>query len=202
MYIFDELADKWQQVRGYLGQAYITFKANHPLLTSLTNPRLRVDQAQTSFFEGKQFRTFIEYSIPAGETRVIRVTSPVNFVLLGQTLECDEGFCRMVAVAGGGTPGGSFSDALPIIGKNRMTERPLPYYAAQITVHTGGTHVDGTPVEILRVKTANATAQQSSVGGGVNDERGLPPGVYYIRLNNPGSGPASGVYSFFWEERQ
>ncbi len=38
--------------------------------------------------------------------------------------------------------------ALPIIGKNRMTERPLPYYAATTTIATGGTHTGGIEVEV------------------------------------------------------
>ena len=105
--------------------------------------RVRVDVAQTSFFEGREFRSFIELSIAQGATQVVKVVSPVDFVLFQQSLTVDAGGIRFAAVTGG-TEGGSFSTSLPVIGKNRMTDRPLPYYDAQLTMATGGTHSGGT----------------------------------------------------------
>lgn len=162
-------------------------------------PRLRVDAAQTSFFEGREFRSYIELNIPAGSTTVVRFTAPQDFILHNQTLMLDDGFVRMSA-ATGGAEGGSWS-ALPVIGKNRMASRPTPLYAAVCSLSTGGTHTGGTEVEVIRLKTSGATGQAQSVGA-VSAERGLPAGVYYIRFQNLGSGATTGVYSLFWEEVQ
>lgn len=166
-----------------------------------SRPRLRVDIGQTSFFEGREFRTFYEYSIAAGATVVFKFVSPVNFILNRQELNIDDGKVRLSVVATGGTEGGTFSTALPVIGRNRMSERPTPNYASQVTVSTGGTHTGGTEVEVIRLVTSNATAQQISVGSSVSDERGLPAGTYYVRINNFGSGAATGTYNISWEER-
>lgn len=166
-----------------------------------SRPRLRVDIGQTSFFEGREFRTFFEFNIASGATAVLKYVSTVNFVLSRQELNLDDGKIRLSVVASGGTEGGTFSTALPIIGRNRMSERPTPNYASQVAVSTGGTHTGGIEVEVIRLVTSNATAQQISVGSSVSDERGLPAGTYYVRLNNFGSGDATGTYNISWEER-
>lgn len=200
-YLFEPVSKLFEAWRGKLGRAFVTFDSSDPLVTSETKPRLRVDVAETSFFEGREFRTFLELNIVAGATQVVRFTATKNFILHEQSLSIESGSVRMSAVAGDGSPGGTFNVALPVIGKNRMTERPLPYYEATTTVATGGTHTGGTEVEVMRLSTSNATAQQSSVGATVASERGLPAGTYYIRLANLGSGSVVGVYNLFWEER-
>lgn len=163
------------------------------------NARLRVDVAQTGFFTGKEFRSFYEFSIPTGESRVIKFTSPIDFILFSQSLTVDAGGIKYTAETGG-TDGGTFT-VLPVVGKNRMPTRPLPYYVAQATIGVGGTVTGTTVVDVARVVTSSATSQQVTVGGQQSDERGLPAGSYYIRLANMSNGTSTGVYSLFWEER-
>lgn len=160
--------------------------------------RLRVDVAQTGFFLGTEFRSFYEFSIPTGQSHVIKFTSPVNFILFQQNLTVDAGGIKYTAEIGG-TEGGTFT-ALPVVGKNRMSVRPQPYYAAQATIGYGGTATGTTVVDLARIVTSGATAQQVTVGG-TSDERGLPAGTYYVRLTNLSNSTATGVYSLFWEER-
>lgn len=160
--------------------------------------RIRVDTGQTGFFAGREFRSFYEFSIATGQSVVIKFTSPVDFVLFQQNLTVDAGSIKYTAEITG-TDGGSFT-ALPVIGKNRMAERPQPYYTALATIGQGGTFSGGTIVDVARVVTSGATAQQITVGL-TSDERGLPAGDYYIRLSSFGNGTATGVYSLFWEER-
>lgn len=162
--------------------------------------RLRVDQGQTGFFEGREFRSFIELNIAAGNNIVLKFVSPVDFILFEQRLVIDAGSCKLTASTGG-TEGGTFSTSLPIIGKNRMASRPTPFYTAQATIVTGGTYTGGTAVEVVRVVAANATAQQQSVGSGQDSSRGLPAGTYYLKFENFGSGSVTGVYSLAFEER-
>lgn len=71
--------------------------------------RVKVDMAQTSFFEGREFRMFKELNIPTSGTYVIRATVPVNTILMSARLELDLGNVR-VGTYVGGTPGGVFTD--------------------------------------------------------------------------------------------
>lgn len=164
--------------------------------------RIRVDQAQTGFFEGREFRTFAEFDIPSGQSLVLRFASSVDFILFSQNLSVDQGAIRLTAIVNG-VSGGTWA-ALPVIGKNRMTSRRLyegGYYQSKATLESGGTMTGGAVVEVVRVVADNSTAQQSTVGGSVADERGLPAGTYHLRLENISNGAAKGVYSLFWEER-
>lgn len=163
-------------------------------------PRLRVDAAQTGFFEGREFRSYYEISLAAGTSVYLRFTANCEFILFEQTLTMTEGRVK-VTVSTAGTPAGTYNTELPIIGKNRMLERLQPYYEAQNTIATGGTHSGGTVLEVFYVYASTATAQQSTVGGGVSDERGIPEGTYYIKLENMGAGAATGIYNLWWEER-
>ncbi|MNF90618.1 hypothetical protein D3C84_731880 [compost metagenome] len=130
----------------------------------------------------------------------MRFTVPINVILFEQGVEIDAGSIRIVN-ASGGTPGGTFSETLPIIGKNNMTTRPAPFYTPQVTIHGGGTHTGGFVFDTHRAVAANATAQQSTVGNIVGDERGVAPNTYYVRYENFGSGTATGTLWFFFEER-
>lgn len=168
--------------------------------------RFRVDVGQTGFFIGREFRTFREISIVAGATLVMRITVPVNTILQHVGLVLDAGSIKLRTVAGG-TPSGTFNDQLPIIPKNNMTggvfpAPPLPLYAAQNTVTSGGTGLTGgTDIDVLRLVVAGASGQASTVGGNQDDARGVGPGTYYWVFNNFGNGTATGVFSSFWEER-
>lgn len=162
--------------------------------------RLRVDTGQTGFFEGREFRTFYELNIATGTSVYIRFTSPIDFIIFEQSLTLDSGSVRFTALTGS-TPGGTYSNVLPVVGKNRMVTRKAPFYLSQITISSGGTATGGTIVELFRVTAANATAQQQTVLGAASTERGLPAGTYYLRLENIGNSAATGVYTLIWEER-
>lgn len=176
----------------------------HALLTGTRNGtrRLRVDAAQTGFWEGREFRSFWEFSIPSGATQTLRFSSPVNFVLFEQALLVDSGSIRL-AVRSGSTSTGAYDTSVPIIGKNRMTSRPKPYYANQATFMTGATasFSGGDVVDVARLVASQATSGQQSVGGSDKDERGLPAGAYHLSFTNFGNSTATGLYKLFWEER-
>lgn len=181
---------------------FSTVDLPHDLYTSTEEGfrRLRVDVGQTGFFEGREFRTFKEFSIGAASTLVLKIVVPINAILFEQGVEIDAGSIRIVNVSGG-TAGGTFSETLPVIGKNNMTTRPAPLYTPQIVFTAGGTHTGGFVFDTHRAVAANATAQQSTVGNIVGDERGVAANTYYVRYENIGSGTATGTLWFFWEER-
>lgn len=168
--------------------------------------RIRVDSAQTGFFEGREFRTFKEINIASGDTLVVQINAGVNTILLGVKLVLDAGSIKLRTVAGG-TLSGTFNDSLPIIPKNTMTgglfpAPPEPLYVSQNTISSGGTALSGgIDIDVLRVVSANANAQAQSVGQSENDMRGVGAGTYYWVFENFGNGAATGVFSAFWEEQ-
>lgn len=169
-----------------------------------TKQRLRVDPGQTGFFTGQMFRTYLETVIPtAGPAVSFRFTSPIDFILWEQTLTLTQGALRF-EVFTGATPSGSWT-TLPVIGVNRMSERPTPLYTPQVTVETGGSFTGGTPVDLMLIRTSAANNQAANVGGD-SSERGLPAGTYYGRFSTLTGGltvndAAQMVYTLRWEER-
>jgi hypothetical protein len=163
-----------------------------------TNPRLRVDVGEPSFFDGRQFRTFHEFNMILAAVQVIKIVVPVNVILYGLVVAIATGEIRVETVAAG-TEGGSFATPLPIFPRNTMTERPTPLYVPLVTMTTGGTLAGGTLLDALIVKTAGNTNFSSSVGAAVGDERGVGPGTYYFRLTAVEA--TRGILRARWEER-
>lgn len=179
------------------------------LLTDNAGPsmRVRVDPGQTGFFAGRMFRSFTEQVIPvAGPTVQFRFVSPVDFILWAQTLTLTQGALRL-QVYTGATDSGGWTTQLPIIGVNRMNERPTPLYAAQVTIQTGGDFTGGTLVDEMIVKCSTNQGNQSSQNaGGETTERGLGAGTFFGRFSTLTGGvvPADAaqmLYTLYWEER-
>lgn len=171
--------------------------------------RLRVDQGETGFFAGKMFRSFFNGVIPkaAGSSIRFRFTSPIDFILWVQELDLTQGALQL-EVFTGVTPSGTWV-SVPVIGVNRMAQRPLPYYVPQVTIDTsvGGTgdFTGGTRVDFLQNRTASTNGTASNVGVQFS-ERGLPAGAYYGRLQTlagglPVNDDSQFVYRLQWEER-
>jgi len=160
--------------------------------------RLKVDVGQTGFFAGREFRTFYEFSIPSGQTRVIKVISNVDTILqtFGAELELAE---LRIELRVGGTEGGSFGTSLPVLKTNVMTTSSN--YTSQITMSTGGTHTGGVVVDVLTLfsganpnKAAASTATEAS-------PQGFSEGTFYIVLTNTDGNDAIGIFRARWEER-
>lgn len=170
------------------------------LLSGSTKQRIRVDVGEPAFFEGRQFRTYREFSIAAGATLTLRFVTPINVILLSQGLEIDAGSLRIQNLVGG-TPGGTFAEVLPIIPQNTMSERPTPLYTPQMVITAGGTITGATVLDNHRAVAATATAQQTTVGSTVGDSRGIGANTYYVTYQNFGGGVATGTLFYRWEER-
>lgn len=170
------------------------------LLTGTTRQRFRVDVGEAGFFEGRQFRVFREFAIATGTTLTLRFIVPINVILLVQGVELDDGSLRITNQTGG-TPGGTFSETITPVPKNTMTERPAPIYTPVVGVTAGGTITGATVLDVHRIVAATATAQQSTVGNIVGDDRGIGAGTYYVTYQNIGSGTATGTLYFIYEER-
>jgi|GEM_PF-1200539 len=166
--------------------------------------RLRVDPGQTGFFAGRFFRSYIEALIPvAGPSVQFRFTSPVDFILWSQVMELTQGALEL-RIYSGATSSGTWTQR-PVIGVNRMAERPQPLYAAQATLETGGNFTGGTEVDLIKVRTSSANNSAQNVGL-TSSERGLPAGVFHGRFATLAGGltvndAAQLLYSLQWEER-
>lgn len=164
--------------------------------------RVKVDMAQTSFWRGREYRTFSELSIPALSTWIIKVVVPINVVLEGMTVDIDDGWLRLATVAGG-VEGGAWVAVPTIFNCNNMTVGPdreaivLP----QVGISSGGTLTGGLEIDVVRLRTANASGAASTIGGHAGDERGVAPGTYYFKFQNLGNATIQGVFHVRWEER-
>lgn len=157
--------------------------------------RLRVDVGQTGFWEGREFRFDLEISAPI----VVKLSSPVDFILQSQSLESRDGLATFTAYrAADGVPSGSFvADGIVNSPNNSMSD--TPDYTQQTVITAGGSFVpnEGAKArEIIKVKAATATAQRQTVGGNAIQERGLPPGDYYLMFTG-----TDASYRLVYEER-
>jgi hypothetical protein len=173
-----------------------------------SNPRFRVDVGQTGFFDRRMWALNYEFASAnpiAATPLVFRLIIPTNFIIHAHALSVDQGGMTLRTYAAAqGTPGGTFSTTYAPVSENSMTESAA--YTFQSTIASGGTFTPTAgqlPLTPLRVRTANATAQQSSVGGESVSEKGRPAGTYYAVLSRMTgvSGDCTGVYSLVIEER-
>ena len=160
--------------------------------------RIRVDVGQTGFFAGREARTFYEFSIPTGTSKVIKVISPTDTILQSFSVETFLAEIRTELVIGG-TEGGSFSAALPIFKTNTMADSSD--YAPQVTMNVGGTHSGGTVVDLL-VSISGPNKNKALSSSATEDSpQGFAAGTFYIRLINTDGATATGIFRARWEER-
>ena len=168
--------------------------------------RVQVDVGSTGFSLGQEYRFFFELDIPVGESRWVRVTAPINFILRAQNAAVDDGALRFRAWRDATDVGPWAAPASPTSGwfnRNSVAQDKFGY-VGQIVVEIGGDGAaleDGTVSEIARIKSAGSTAHQATVSGSAGGERGVPAGTYYLQLENTGTGSLTGVYGFIIEER-
>ena len=160
--------------------------------------RLRVDAGNTGFFAGREARTFYQFSIPNGQSQVIKVVSLTDTIVQNLILELDLASVRLELVVGG-TEGGTFATPLPIFKTNTMST--ASDYVPQVTMNRGGTHTGGTVVDVL---TAISGANENkSVSQTATEDlpQGFAAGTFYIRLINTDGATATGIFRARWEER-
>jgi hypothetical protein len=159
-------------------------------------PRLRVDTAQTSFLEGRQFRVFHEFNIASGATLVGRFITTQDVVVLRRHITVVQGNLRYV-LNSGGTPTGTFTSKT-VFPVNSMASRPSPAYTSTTLATIGGTALTGgTDLDAVLLETGSSQAVSVQ---NIADEVGLPAGTYYVAITNTGGTALRGVYQVVWEE--
>lgn len=162
-----------------------------------------IDASHAAFYDGREFRTFFDFSLTDGQTKVLKVVAPINFMLHLQGFAVDQGDLLFEAAIDG-TESGTFNTTLLNFGTNRTNERPeiTPglFYTSVANISTGGLHSGGIVTERVRLKATNSPANRNTVGNTVNDSRLIPPATYYLRFTGSGS-LTTGIYTLRWEER-
>jgi hypothetical protein len=163
--------------------------------------RLRVEEGGAGFYDGREFRMFVEFNIPAGGELWVRITSAYNFVLNDQRVSIESGTIRWTANAAMATSPGPWTPAT-LRRRNQMTEQQTPFFVSGTVIETStttGAATGGIVVDAMRIATGvgsgSSTATQNA------GKRGLAPNVYHVRLQNPSAQAAVGVYDWWWEER-
>ena len=158
--------------------------------------RVHVEDNRASFFEGREFRTFQEFTIPSLGTTVIRATLTKNIILYQSGIVISSGDVTMRLYAAG-TTGGVWTP-MPVIRKSTMTVTPV--VATGTTMEHGGTYTPGILIDLIRVVSTGTDNKGSSVGSQPADERGVGPGVYHYVLTNSSNQDAHVLFRGFWEE--
>lgn len=163
--------------------------------------RLRVEEGGTGFYDGREFRMFIEFDIPAGGELWVRITSAYNFVLHDQRVSIESGIIRWTANAAMATSPGPWAPAT-FRRRNQMTEQQSPFFTSGTVIETStttGAATGGIVVDALRLAAGQGAGSSSATQNA--GKRGLAPNVYHVRLQNLSSQAAVGVYDWWWEER-
>ena len=163
-------------------------------------PRIRVDEGSTGFYEGREFRMFVEFNIPPDGEIWVRHTISYNFILHDQRVSIESGAIRWTANAAMATSPGPWTVAT-MRRRNQMTEQPSPFFTSGSVIETGGVGAatGGIVVDIMRVAAGQGAGSSSATQNA--GQRGLAPGVYHARLQSTGAQNAVGVYDWWWEER-
>lgn len=166
------------------------------------NARLMVEEQSTGFYDGRQFRMWVELNIPAGGTLWVKHTIGSNFTLHDQRIVLESGTVRWSANAQMATTPGPWTLAT-FRRRNQMSSQPQPPFVSTSVIETSTTAAAATggfEVDVMRVSAVgngqNAITVQQNAG-----LRGLAAGVYHAKLFNPSAEAAVGVYDWWWEER-
>lgn len=156
-----------------------------------------LDPDEIAFYAGREFRTFQEFSIAQGASSVIKVVSTGDTIVYEFSIRLTAESAKLELVTGG-TEGGSFSTALPILRCNTMSVCPV--VTSGVTMNSGGTHSGGTVADIIYADTGQGSGAKAE-GFTQDYPTGFAAGTFYVRITNTGNNTCTGVFRARWEER-
>lgn len=160
-------------------------------------PRLKVDQADTAFYENRLFQLYHEYNILQGNSTWLKFVIPVDVILKRRSITHMSGKLRFSIQSGGVEAGTWLTKNAQTSRMNSMAEAPA--YTRQVQGYYGGVYTGGTDLDVMLAETSNAQSVSVSLEA---PEVGRSAGTYYIELRNTGTGDSAGLIRFIWEERQ
>lgn len=153
--------------------------------------RVKVENGDTGFYDGKQFRFIRELTAPI----VYRFTSAVDFMLTSQNFSITLGEFRFYAWRSDNvTPSGTWESEL-FFRKNTVNNA----YVSQVSIDSGGeiAVIDNELyADFEHLKTDNNSQRSATLLDGTTNKRFLSAGTYYLQF----TGTADGSYSLEWEE--
>lgn len=159
--------------------------------------RIFVEDGNSAFYQGRQYFTFHEFSIPVAGTGVYKVVITENVIMRDFFVLLDVSAAR-VEIVSGGTEGGTFSTALVLQRTNNMTT--VAARPSTSTMSYGGTNTGGTVLDLFILNSGNNLNQAIGAAGGEQFPVGFPPGTYYVRVTNTGNATATGLFKARWTE--
>ena len=221
--IFKRLVDMGDGTHAEINVAHFDESVTFPNTMAVTFPpdlltdpddhdqdRLKVENASTGFFDGREFRVSYEYTGTTAYTWV-KLTSTVDFILKDQSFSCDQGGLRFVAYRSSqGSESGTFGTPIILRRNNFMSTAEQP--TQNLTMNIGGTFtptVGEVPTEVVRLMcntggNGPTAGSRNTVGGQAGGQRGLPAGSYYLgfgRLTGT-TVDALGVWSWIAEQHE
>jgi hypothetical protein len=169
--------------------------------------RLQVDQGQTSFFEGREFRIIRKIRLPQGERRVYKFVCDNPFILSELKFTVSQGnFEVHVYDSDNVNETVASTTPVPFYRKNESDEY-RDYggskYTSLTTITTGGSISAIDPDsyrDYAELITSGATAQRVTASIGTGSERYNNAGTFYLEIFAI-NGPVRGTISASWEER-
>lgn len=170
--------------------------------------RLQVDQGQTGFFEAREFRAIRKIRLATGESQVYKFISTVEAIVRELRFAVTDGNYEVHIWDGSNvTETVVSSTPVTIFNKNDSQNEYRDYngarYQSQVSVFTGGAITVTDPTlyrDYVELKTANATANESTIDSSAGQQRYIPATTYFVEIYAI-SGPVRGLLSMMWEER-
>lgn len=166
----------------------------------LSGNRMKVEDGDSAFEEGRQFRIGYEFDLSdTSGRRVIQITFGNNIVLTKSSLEVDQGGVRY-SVVGGATATGTFNATIPSLRKNNMDG--APQLTSQTIFKTGGDFTGGTDFPIARVRTGSGNNARASSINTAAQNRGFGTNTLFIVLEdlNGVNDDSLGLLNLEWDE--
>ncbi len=144
--------------------------------------RIKVDAANISFFEGREFRVSIPLSVPLDTEFFIKYVAAGDTILTTSQIEIDQGGIEYtVWSAEQATELTPFNDTVDVYPASRMSFTPT--LDSHVQVFSGGTvEFTGEPNTTKRVRTASGNGARVSVVSGDDRNRGFPATTVYVRV--------------------
>lgn len=159
--------------------------------------RAFVEDGNSAFYEGRQYFTFHEFSIPQADNHAYRVVITEDVMMRDFFVVLSVSTVR-VEITTGGTPSGTFNETLPIMCTNNMARTPVR--ASTSTMTFGGQHTGGTTLDLFLLNSGNNLNQAVGSSGGETFPVGFAAGTYYVRITNTGNSTATGLFKARWTE--
>lgn len=168
--------------------------------------RVPVDIAQTSLYEGREFRFVRKLSLTQGVPFVFKFVCPVDFILTAQDFGVSVGDIEFYAyLDGDATEDAAFNDAVPVFDRNTSAEKRNfsiigSEYARQAVVTSGGSLTLVNADDYADYDRIKVGAQPASIARSLGSEQYMAAGTYFLMFQTETT-TAEGRFVFGWEER-